>query len=174
MPETSVIFRVLIADDEKIIADTLALILNLNGFEAAAVYSGEQAVETARTLRPDALISDICMAKMSGIDAALHIQRFVPDCEVLLISGLAGDEMLSQVAAQHPEFVVFEKPLDPRALIEMLKALSASKTTGGTHTRLAPDRARRVFHEARTSLSFHSDSCLSRVGSCSALRASAY
>lgn len=174
MPETSVIFRVLIADDEKIIADTLALILNLNGFEAAAVYSGEQAVETASALRPDAFISDICMGRVSGIDAARRIQRFAPDCEILLISGIAGDEMLSQVAAQHPEFVVFEKPLDPRALIDILKALSGSKTTGETKNRPAPDRARHVFHEARRSLSLHSDSCLSRVGSCSALRAGAY
>ncbi len=81
MPETPAIFRVLIADDEKIIADTLALILNLNGFEATAAYSGEQAVETARTLRPNALISDICMGKMSGIDAAVLIQRISSDLQ---------------------------------------------------------------------------------------------
>lgn len=172
--ENPVIYRVLIADDEKIIADTLALILNLNGFEATAAYSGEQAVETASTLRPDAFISDICMGKVSGIDAARRIQRFVPDCEILLISGLAGDEMLSQVTAQHPEFAVFEKPLDPRVLIGMLRALCDGKMTGETKNRPAPDRARHVFHEARKSLSLHSDSCLSRVGACSALRGGAY
>lgn len=174
MPETPAIFRVLIADDEKIIADTLALILNLNGFEATAAYSGEQAVETARTLRPNALISDICMGKMSGIDAAVLIQRISSDCKILLISGIAGDEMLSQVAAQYPEFAVFEKPLDPRVLIDILKALCDGRTTGETKTSPAPDRARHVFHEARRSLSLYSDSCLSKVGSCSALRGGAY
>lgn len=174
MPESPVNFRVLIADDEKIIADTLALILNLNGFEATAVYSGEQAVETALTLRPDALISDICMGKMSGIDAAIFIQRIVSNCEILLISGLAGDEMLSQVTALHPAFAVFEKPLDPRVLIDNLKSFSGRKTSGGTEPRPARERAHPVFHDARMSLSPRGDSCLSRVGSCSALRVGAY
>jgi CheY-like chemotaxis protein len=174
MLESRVIFRVLIADDEKIIADTLALILSLNGFEATAVYSGEQAVETAITLRPDAVISDICMGKMSGIDAAVLIQRIVSDCAVILISGLAGDDILSQVVAGHPTFAVFEKPLDPRILIDFLKGSSASKTGGGLETPPAHEPAHPLFHHARRSLSLHNDSCLSRVGSCSAIRVGAY
>ncbi len=44
--------RVLVTDDERVIADTLALILNKSGFEATAVYSGEEAIETAKTLSP--------------------------------------------------------------------------------------------------------------------------
>jgi DNA-binding response OmpR family regulator len=41
--------KVLVADDERVIADTLAIILNQSGFEATAVYNGEKAVEAART-----------------------------------------------------------------------------------------------------------------------------
>ena len=66
--------KVLVADDERVIADTLAIILNQSGFEATAVYNGEKAVETARTLRPDMLISDVIMTDMNGIDAAITIQ----------------------------------------------------------------------------------------------------
>ena len=44
--------RVLVADDERVIADTLAIILNQAGFDATAVYSGEKAVEIP-LIRPE-------------------------------------------------------------------------------------------------------------------------
>ena len=52
MPET-VKPRVLIADDEQVIANTLAIILNQAGFDARAVYSGEKAVEAVDSFQPN-------------------------------------------------------------------------------------------------------------------------
>src|ERR1035437_1818030 len=83
---------------------------------------------------------------------------------------VAGDDVLSQVVAGHPTFAVFEKPLDPRILIDFLKGSSASRTGGGLETPPAHEPAHPLFHHARRSLSLHNDSCLSRVGSCSAIR----
>ena len=57
---------VLVADDERVIADTLAMILNQSGFEARAVYSGERALEIALEFKPDMLISDVIMSGMNG------------------------------------------------------------------------------------------------------------
>ena len=51
--------RVLVADDEQVIANTLAIILNQAGFEARAVYSGEKAIEALDTFKPDMMISDV-------------------------------------------------------------------------------------------------------------------
>ena len=70
--------RVLILDDEQIIANTLALILNRNGFEARAVYNGQDAIDTAAQLSPDVLISDVVMEGMTGIDAAIRISNWFP------------------------------------------------------------------------------------------------
>ena len=53
--------RVLVADDEQVIANTLAIILNQAGFEARAVYSGEKAIDALDTFHPDMLISDVIM-----------------------------------------------------------------------------------------------------------------
>ena len=61
--------RVLVADDEQVIANTLAIILNQAGFEARAVYSGEKAIDALDTFRPDMLISDVIMTGMTGIEA---------------------------------------------------------------------------------------------------------
>ena len=70
--------KVLVADDERVIADTLAIILNQSGFQATAVYSGEKAVETAKTLQPDMVISDVIMTDLNGIDAAIKIRTMLP------------------------------------------------------------------------------------------------
>ena len=74
MPENRMKPKVLVVDDERVIADTLAMILNQSGFQARAVYSGENAVEMASSYEPDMLITDVIMADLNGIDAAIMIR----------------------------------------------------------------------------------------------------
>ena len=107
--------RVLVADDERVIADTLAIILNQAGFDATAVYSGEKAVEMAQILRPDMLISDVIMTDLNGIDAAIQIRALLPNCKILLFSGQAATaDLLDRVRAQGHEFEILAKPVHPR------------------------------------------------------------
>jgi DNA-binding response OmpR family regulator len=114
--------RVLIADDERIIADTLAIILNQSGFDASAVYSGEAAVETARQLRPDMLISDVIMNDMNGIDAAIKIRTMLPSCKILLFSGQAATaDLLDRARVQGHEFEILAKPVHPRDFLARLR-----------------------------------------------------
>ncbi len=82
--------KVLVVDDERVIADTLAMILNQSGFEARAVYSGEKAVELAASFTPDMLITDVIMADLNGIDAAIMIRALLPRIKILLFSGQAA------------------------------------------------------------------------------------
>ena len=56
----------LVVDDEGIIADTLTLISKHSGFEALAAYSGEAAIQTLITLKPDLLITDLKMVSFSA------------------------------------------------------------------------------------------------------------
>lgn len=114
--------KVLIADDERIIADTLAIILNQSGFDATAVYSGEAAVETARQLRPDMLISDVIMNDMNGIDAAIKIRTMLPSCKILLFSGQAATaDLLDRARVQGHEFEILAKPVHPRDFLARLR-----------------------------------------------------
>lgn len=66
--------RVLIADDNEDAADAAAMLLRLAGHEALAVYDGEQAVETARSFRPEIVILDINMPKLNGYGAAAALR----------------------------------------------------------------------------------------------------
>ena len=114
--------RVLVVDDEQVIADTLAKILDLNGYEASAVYSGTAAVESARSLQPDLVISDVIMQDMNGIEAAIHIRGFLPTCKILLFSGQAATaDLLENARAQGHEFEILAKPVHPADLLAKLK-----------------------------------------------------
>jgi CheY-like chemotaxis protein len=115
--------RVLVVDDEQVIADTLAKILDLNGYDASAVYTGTAAVESARSLKPDLVISDVIMPDMNGIEAAISIRGFLPGCKILLFSGQAATaDLLETARAQGHEFEILAKPVHPSDLLAKLKA----------------------------------------------------
>ena len=114
--------RVLVVDDERVIADTLAIILNQNGFAASAVYTGNSAVDTARDTRPDLVISDVIMPDMNGIEAAIQIRQILPGCKILLFSGQAATaDLLEKARAQGHEFEILAKPVHPQDLLAKLR-----------------------------------------------------
>lgn len=115
--------RVLIADDERLIADTLALILKQAGFLAETVYSGEKAVEAARHRSPDIFLADVVMPGMTGIDAAIEIAAIHPACRVLLLSGQAATaDLLRDARVRGHRFEVLLKPVHPSQLLARLRA----------------------------------------------------
>ncbi|WP_263416823.1 response regulator [Terriglobus albidus] len=121
-------FRVLVVDDEKLLADTTAAILRGAGFEARAVYGGWQAVETARSFQPDCLLTDVKMPEMNGIELALVISKMLPATTIVLFSGQAGiTELLDHARDNGYEYPLLAKPVHPLALIERLKELAPKK-----------------------------------------------
>ncbi len=115
--------RVLVVDDERRIADTLVIILNQNGFDASAVYTGTDAVDRARSSRPDLVISDVIMPDMNGIEAAIQIRNILPACRILLFSGQAATaDLLEKARAEGHEFDILAKPVHPQDLLAKLRS----------------------------------------------------
>jgi CheY-like chemotaxis protein len=113
---------VLVVDDERIIADTTAEILNRFGFEATRAYDGQQALKIAATLHPDYLLTDIVMPGMNGVELAITITRTFPTTKTLLFSGQAGiSNLLKQAEEEGYAFELLAKPIHPKKLIEFLK-----------------------------------------------------
>lgn len=81
--------KILVADDERVIANSLASILKQAGFDVRAVCSGEMAVEIARDFQPNKLISDVFMTGITGIEASLQVRAMLPSCQILLFSATA-------------------------------------------------------------------------------------
>lgn len=115
--------KVLVVDDERVIADTLAIILNQSGFDASAVYSGTDAVERARKTTPDLVITDVFMPDLNGIQAAIQIRSFLPSCKILLFSGQAATaDLLEDARAEGHEFEILAKPVHPQDLLAKLRS----------------------------------------------------
>lgn len=106
MPAFSNFVRVLVVDDEGVIADTLATILRARGYKARAVYSADEAIRLAAEFRPNALITDVVMSGMDGHQLAAHFAERYPDCKVMLISdGLAVGPQLLKSAKRILDFL---------------------------------------------------------------------
>lgn len=121
-PSTPAKPKVLVADDEQVIANTLAIILNQAGFEARAVFNGEKAVELLDSFQPDMLISDVIMTGMTGIEAAIIARARLPKCKILLFSGQAATaDLLEKAREQGHEFEILAKPVHPTDLLAKLR-----------------------------------------------------
>ncbi|MGB0064641.1 MAG: response regulator [Terracidiphilus sp.] len=113
--------RVLMIDDEKPLADTLVMILQRKGYEAACAYSGAAALETIASFRPDCVISDVIMPGMLGTELCANIETMLPGCRILLLSGQGSTtEMIEAARAQSHCWELLAKPVDPRELLEKL------------------------------------------------------
>lgn len=116
--------RVLVVDDEQLIADTLARILNLSGFIAHAVYSGEAAIESLPTLCPDIVLTDVRMPGRNGIETGILIREQCPETRVVLFSGQAGiGDLIEEAQHNGYGFELWPKPIHPRELVKRLREL---------------------------------------------------
>lgn len=93
--------RILLADDHAILRDGIrALLSDVADLQVVGeAENGRQAVEQARTLRPDIVIMDIGMPLLSGLEATKQIRREVPEARVLILTMHRNDEYLAQVLA---------------------------------------------------------------------------
>lgn len=121
--------RILVADDDSVIAGTLAQILRLSGYETETVSSGEEAVSMAAKRKPDVLITDVVMGGITGIEAAIRILAFNPTCIVILISGQANttDHLAASCAHKH-QLEILPKPVHPKLLLERIASFTALRT----------------------------------------------
>jgi DNA-binding NtrC family response regulator len=128
-------FRVLVVDDERVIADSPALILQKNGYKARAVYDAQSAIAAATEFKPEALISDVVMPGMNGIELTTYFAHHFPACKVLLLSGNAATTGLLEDARRHGHFLEFRsKPMHPDEVLAFLDTCKRDGVAGGLRT----------------------------------------
>jgi len=110
---------VLVVDDEREIADSLVTILNRSGYAAEAAYDGKTALEMARLVPPELLLTDVTMPGMDGMELAIAVRKAVPDCRVLLLSEQTTSGAPSSDArnAGQNGFNLLAKPVRPDDLL---------------------------------------------------------
>lgn len=79
--------RILIVDDEHVIADTLRVIFGKVGFDARVAYSTGDALLSAREFPPELLLCDVNMPGRDGLELIQELMREQPDCRVIVLTG---------------------------------------------------------------------------------------
>lgn len=114
---------VFVIDDEELVADTIALILRTNGYEALALYDSESAIAQLEIMEPEIVISDVSMPRMNGVQLGMLIRARYPECRVLLLSGQAATiELLDEARLRGYVFEVLQKPIPPADLLAKIAA----------------------------------------------------
>jgi PAS domain S-box-containing protein len=113
--------RILIADDNKDAAQTLALLLEMSGHDVRVVHDGRAALSLAHTFRPEAAFLDIGMPQLDGHEVARALRREPWGANIYLIAltgwGQEGDR---QRAIQAGFDRHLTKPIDPDSLEELI------------------------------------------------------
>lgn len=111
--------RILVVDDEPLVAQTVSMIFRKNGFEVETVYNAEEALQSARTKVPDLILCDIDMPGRDGVALMTDIGRELPKCPILVLTGLYGSLNRVRDCAQtllQPVSIVI-KPCQPSELL---------------------------------------------------------
>ncbi|MGH8611031.1 MAG: hybrid sensor histidine kinase/response regulator, partial [Gammaproteobacteria bacterium] len=120
--------RILVVDDNRDSAESLAILLKLTGNETHTAYDGLEALEAAAMFKPDVVLLDIGLPKMNGFEAARKIreQLWGKKMTLVALSGWGQDEdrQKSREAGFDGHMV---KPVDYAALTKLLAELQAAK-----------------------------------------------
>jgi two-component system, chemotaxis family, chemotaxis protein CheY len=123
--------RVLVIDDEADVRKSVRLILSKAGYDVIEAEDGEVGVQTVKSgdnpLSLDAIICDLNMPKMSGMDAIPYFRSQFPSCPVIVLTGAATVDRANTLFKQGVmEFLT--KPIDKDKL---LAAVKKAMTEGG-------------------------------------------
>ena len=116
--------RILVVDDNKDAADSLAMLLRVDGNDIRTAYDGAEALEVAEVFHPEVVLLDIGLPKLNGYDVARRMRRqpWGQSATLVALTGWGKDEdrRLSQEAGFNAHLV---KPVDLALLANLLSGL---------------------------------------------------
>ncbi|QIE29891.1 Phosphate regulon transcriptional regulatory protein PhoB (plasmid) [Caballeronia sp. SBC1] len=116
--------RVLVVDDYPVGADALQLLLEQNGFEARTVNDARLACAVAEEWLPFAVVVDVAMPGMTGLELARRLRAGALTCEMLLVAFTARTSQADRTRALEAGFDVHcAKPLTPSRLLTVLASV---------------------------------------------------
>src|SRR5882762_7658693 len=111
--------RVLIADDDPEVRDVLAEAFRMEGLDVLEAANGLEALLYVKRDRPDAVVLDLMMPRLGGVEALKRIHSFNPGIRVLVVTGTDDPELQRQATAAGAAGV-FTKPVPAATLISAL------------------------------------------------------
>jgi len=111
--------RILVVDDDRLVADTLSLVFEANGFESEARYSAADGIERARSFAPQLVLCDVTMPEENGLELADKLDRELPGTHVLMFTAYASNAVTvdAHSARTGRPLRLLRKPCRPEELI---------------------------------------------------------
>ena len=148
--------KVVVAHHEKVIADTLCIVLNQSNVDATSAYSGVSGVELVLATQPDVAILCIVPAHyddLNGVYAAVAVRGLLPSCRVILSPGGSGawvENPLDLAQKRGYEFELICEPIHPQELLRIL-----GESTGGEIEPIRSTPGRRGPERAKTGMELY-------------------
>ncbi len=119
-------YKVLLVDDEKDFVETLALRLETRGLKVDVAANGEMALEKVREKSFDAIVLDLAMPGIDGIETLKRLRKLNPDSQVVLLTGHATVKIATE-AMRLGALDLLEKPVDIEAVVEKIEEAATNK-----------------------------------------------
>jgi two-component system OmpR family response regulator len=114
--------RVLVVDDEATLTELLSMALRYEGWEVRTAADGTAAVRAAREFRPDAVVLDVMLPDMSGLDVLRRLRADATDVPVLFLTARdAVEDRVAGLTAGGDDYVT--KPFSLEEVVARLRAL---------------------------------------------------
>ncbi len=114
--------HLLVVDDEPHVANTLAAILRAAGYGVTVAYDAESAIGIAALAPPHLLVTDFNLPGRNGVELALAVQVLVPDCRVVMVTGVP-DAAAAFLATSATDLPVFAKPVELPSFLAFVSEL---------------------------------------------------
>jgi CheY-like chemotaxis protein len=117
--------RILVVDDDKLVADTLNLIFLANGFESEARYSAADAMARARDFAPELVLCDVTMPDETGLQMAERMMQELPKTRMLMLTAYTSNNAKVDAESQRMGLPIklLNKPCRPEDLLREAKNL---------------------------------------------------
>jgi CheY-like chemotaxis protein len=111
--------RVLVIDDDKLVADTLSMIFVINGFQSEARYSAAAGLERARSFDPELVLCDVTMPDENGLELAEQLYRERPQTQMLMLTAYSSNALRveEQSSRTGRPLKLLSKPCRPELLL---------------------------------------------------------
>jgi DNA-binding response OmpR family regulator len=134
--------RVLIVEDEKILAEAACLYLTRHGYPTRMTHSGEEALAVLEDARPDVAILDVKLPGIDGFEVLRRLRVRSPSTEVVMMTAYSSDRARAE-AMKHGVFHYLSKPVDLEELCAVVdRALAAARGDTPWPVRSAADDPR--------------------------------
>ena len=114
--------EILLIDDDEFMLSTVHAILLSAGFEVLSTADGPQGIEMYSMRKPAAVVLDLGLPSMDGLQVLKRIRQIDPDARVIVVTGYASDAA-AEAARSMGAMAFLAKPFDRAALVEKLKEM---------------------------------------------------